>query len=71
MFKNIFEQRLKLRKMVENEQGAKQVERKQIFKHKNYYPDLHHLQGGLKFATQILPILNFCLIAINSTLFKY
>ena len=25
----------------------------------NNYQDLHHLQGGMKFATQISPLLNF------------
>ena len=27
--------------------------------HKNNYPDLHHSQGGMKFATQISPLLNY------------
>ena len=27
--------------------------------HKNSYPDLHHSQGGMKFATQISPLLNY------------
>ena len=28
-------------------------------KTKYSYPDLHHLQGGMKYATQISPLLNF------------
>ena len=30
-----------------------------IFLPENNYPDTHHSQGGLKFATQISPLLNF------------
>ena len=26
---------------------------------KNSYQDMHHLQGGMKFAAQISPLLNF------------
>ena len=30
------------------------------------YPDLHHLQGGMKFATQISPLLNLkCLVSVT------
>ena len=32
---------------------------KSKFWHKNNYPDLHHSQGGTKFATQISPLLNY------------
>ena len=32
---------------------------KSNFQHKNSYPDLHHSQGGVKFPTQISPLLNF------------
>ena len=28
------------------------------FLHKNNYPDLHHSQGYIKFATEISPLLN-------------
>ena len=37
------------------------LERKQLiydFLAGNNYPDLPHLQGGMKFATQISPVLN-------------
>ena len=32
---------------------------KSNFQHKNSNPDLHHLQENMKFATQILPLLNY------------
>ena len=37
----------------------------------NTYPDLHHLQGGMKFATQISPLLNLkCLVSVTMIMKK-
>ena len=35
---------------------------------KNSYPDLHHLQGGMKFDTQISPLLNYYIFSIQNCL---